>query len=318
MPWQCWPGRSVKQGVDEAGRQLGSQRFPRSSVHRLGLLWPANTSSRARLLQETDQAFFFLQSPFLPLPLPSSPPPPPPPRSSLSLFKSQSHHLSPLLSHPHRIAPRVSYTLATRHRRSENGKPYLQVVRFSPPFPRPAAATPRATRLAIARPTDSSASDARPCSILSETAPLTGANAVSREHDAEEAFVTGTFDSWSKSVRLEKKNGIFQKTVHLDDSADKIYYKVRVRSRCVVSCHAALVLELPVPPLVCRASQIGDPIGDQIGDDLCARALRVRPSTASLLACCLGGQERRRRRRRHRPTTAITKRGPDESLGDAT
>lgn len=39
--------------------------------------------------------------------------------------------------------------------------------------------------------------------------------------------MTGTFDSWSKSVRLEKKNDILQSTVHLDDSADKIYYKVR-------------------------------------------------------------------------------------------
>ncbi|PHH84484.1 hypothetical protein CDD83_1865 [Cordyceps sp. RAO-2017] len=45
------------------------------------------------------------------------------------------------------------------------------------------------------------------------------------EHDAEEAFVTGTFDHWRKSVRLERKNGVFQKTVQLDEAADKIYYK---------------------------------------------------------------------------------------------
>ncbi|KAM4065961.1 glycogen recognition site of AMP-activated kinase [Hirsutella rhossiliensis] len=45
------------------------------------------------------------------------------------------------------------------------------------------------------------------------------------EHDAEEAFVTGTFDNWRKSIRLEKKNGVFQKTVPLDDTTDKIYYK---------------------------------------------------------------------------------------------
>ncbi|KJZ72461.1 hypothetical protein HIM_08130 [Hirsutella minnesotensis 3608] len=45
------------------------------------------------------------------------------------------------------------------------------------------------------------------------------------EHDAEEAFVTGTFDNWRKSIRLEKKNGIFQRTVELDDTPDKIYYK---------------------------------------------------------------------------------------------
>ncbi|PHH67406.1 hypothetical protein CDD81_15 [Ophiocordyceps australis] len=45
------------------------------------------------------------------------------------------------------------------------------------------------------------------------------------EHEAEEAYVTGTFDDWSKSVKLEKHNGVFQKTVHLEDVSQKIYYK---------------------------------------------------------------------------------------------
>lgn len=49
-----------------------------------------------------------------------------------------------------------------------------------------------------------------------------------REHpDAEEVFVTGTFDNWTKSVKLEKKGDIFEKKVDLKDASKKIYYKVR-------------------------------------------------------------------------------------------
>jgi hypothetical protein len=40
-------------------------------------------------------------------------------------------------------------------------------------------------------------------------------------------YVTGTFDNWSKSEKLEKGDGIFQKTVTLPNAQDKIYYKVR-------------------------------------------------------------------------------------------
>lgn len=51
---------------------------------------------------------------------------------------------------------------------------------------------------------------------------------LSREHpDAEEVFVTGTFDNWTKSVKLEKKGDVFEKTVELENTSDKIYYKVR-------------------------------------------------------------------------------------------
>jgi hypothetical protein len=44
---------------------------------------------------------------------------------------------------------------------------------------------------------------------------------------AEEVYVTGTFDNWSKSAQLEKVDGIFQKAVQLEDASSKIYYKVR-------------------------------------------------------------------------------------------
>ncbi|PNY25781.1 Cruciform DNA-recognizing protein-like protein [Tolypocladium capitatum] len=45
------------------------------------------------------------------------------------------------------------------------------------------------------------------------------------EHAAEDAFVTGTFDSWQKTVKLEKEGDVFQKTVELPESSEKVYYK---------------------------------------------------------------------------------------------
>lgn len=44
------------------------------------------------------------------------------------------------------------------------------------------------------------------------------------EHPAEEVFVTGTFDNWTKSVKLEKVGDVFEKTVELAPTT-KIYYK---------------------------------------------------------------------------------------------
>lgn len=65
-----------------------------------------------------------------------------------------------------------------------------------------------------------------------------------REHPAEDVYVTGTFDNWSKSEKLVKDGDIFQKTVELEDASSKIYYKVRERlishglgSASVPSCH---------------------------------------------------------------------------------
>jgi hypothetical protein len=48
-----------------------------------------------------------------------------------------------------------------------------------------------------------------------------------REHpDAKDVHVTGTFDDWSKSVKLDKKGDIFEKTVELPLDK-KVLYKVR-------------------------------------------------------------------------------------------
>jgi hypothetical protein len=45
------------------------------------------------------------------------------------------------------------------------------------------------------------------------------------EHPAEEVYVTGTFDNWGKTVKLDKKDTVFEKTVALK-SDEKILYKV--------------------------------------------------------------------------------------------
>ncbi|KAK1976802.1 hypothetical protein LZ30DRAFT_753251 [Colletotrichum cereale] len=44
-------------------------------------------------------------------------------------------------------------------------------------------------------------------------------------HPAEEVYVTGTFDNWTKSEKLEKVGNLFEKNVTLSDASQKIYYK---------------------------------------------------------------------------------------------
>ncbi|KAJ9156155.1 Signal transduction protein MDG1 [Pleurostoma richardsiae] len=44
-------------------------------------------------------------------------------------------------------------------------------------------------------------------------------------HAAQEVYVTGTFDNWAKTEKLEKAGDIFEKTVTLPDASEKIYYK---------------------------------------------------------------------------------------------
>ncbi|KAI9822102.1 MAG: hypothetical protein M1826_000562 [Phylliscum demangeonii] len=44
-------------------------------------------------------------------------------------------------------------------------------------------------------------------------------------HPATEVFVTGTFDDWAKSVRLEKRGDAFEQRVHLPDAHHNVYYK---------------------------------------------------------------------------------------------
>ncbi|KFZ16920.1 hypothetical protein V502_04828 [Pseudogymnoascus sp. VKM F-4520 (FW-2644)] len=48
------------------------------------------------------------------------------------------------------------------------------------------------------------------------------------EHPASEVIVTGTFDNWAQTEKLQKKGDIFEKEVTLPSAAEKIYYKFLV------------------------------------------------------------------------------------------
>ena len=39
--------------------------------------------------------------------------------------------------------------------------------------------------------------------------------------------MTGTFDDWAKSVKLERKGDGFEKLLDLPETEEKIFYKVR-------------------------------------------------------------------------------------------
>lgn len=47
-----------------------------------------------------------------------------------------------------------------------------------------------------------------------------------RAHAADEVFVTGTFDDWGKTVKLEKIGDVFEKEVDLPEADGKVHYKV--------------------------------------------------------------------------------------------
>ena len=50
-----------------------------------------------------------------------------------------------------------------------------------------------------------------------------------REHAATEVYVTGEFDDWGQTVKLEKKGeSLFEKLVELPHVEDKVLYKVSV------------------------------------------------------------------------------------------
>lgn len=59
--------------------------------------------------------------------------------------------------------------------------------------------------------------------------------------------MTGTFDNWTKSVRLEKEGDVFSKTVELKEPEGKIYYKVRQRQRATTRiANKLLSISLPI------------------------------------------------------------------------
>jgi hypothetical protein len=59
-----------------------------------------------------------------------------------------------------------------------------------------------------------------------------------RPHPADDVHVTGTFDDWAKTEKLEKVGDVFEKEVQLPSADEKYYYKVR----CLLCCSPLLPL----------------------------------------------------------------------------
>lgn len=96
---------------------------------------------------------------------------------------------------------------------------------------------------------------------------------IRREHDAEDVYVTGTFDNWQKTVQLEKEGSVFKKTVELPKN--KTQYKV-CPSR-PAPC-AALCLRLPPGRLLTAARSLSS-----MATGVSTRA-RPRRTTATALS----------------------------------
>lgn len=70
-----------------------------------------------------------------------------------------------------------------------------------------------------------------------------------RPYDANEVFVTGTFDDWGKTVKLDRVDGIFVKEVSLP-ADQKVQYKVCLRPRFFSALSISFpLLFLPFSPL---------------------------------------------------------------------
>jgi AMP-activated protein kinase-like protein len=97
-----------------------------------------------------------------------------------------------------------------------------------------------------------------------------------RAHAAEEVYVTGTFDQWTKSEKLEKVGDHFEKTVRLPDATKKIYYKVGAH----YALHCALGTSERWTPVVCPRLELS-PISNRFSPSPQPIILLFLPSSRS-------------------------------------
>lgn len=57
-----------------------------------------------------------------------------------------------------------------------------------------------------------------------------------RNHPAQEVYVTGDFDNWSKSIKLDKNGDSFHKTVTIPGEESRIHYKVSTTAAFGIKC----------------------------------------------------------------------------------
>jgi hypothetical protein len=66
----------------------------------------------------------------------------------------------------------------------------------------------------------------RPYYSFSLRCPLTRISGEPRPYNANEVFVTGTFDDWGKTIKLDRNGDVFEKDVHFPVESDKVHFKV--------------------------------------------------------------------------------------------
>ncbi|CAI6342428.1 unnamed protein product [Periconia digitata] len=104
----------------------------------------------------------------------------------------------------------------------------LPTITHPPSTGVPQSPFPKTSPLPRARRTSTETPRFRPSHRIWGAIPLPG-----EEHSGDEVYVTGEFDSWKKSVRLDKEDGIFKKTVELPK--EKTLYKFVVDGEWVVN-----------------------------------------------------------------------------------
>ncbi|PWY72878.1 hypothetical protein BO83DRAFT_42167 [Aspergillus eucalypticola CBS 122712] len=62
-------------------------------------------------------------------------------------------------------------------------------------------------------------------------------------YSANEVFVTGTFDDWGKTVKLDRVGDVFEKEVPLPVTDEKVHYKSR--TGVVSPSHVSLLSSPP-------------------------------------------------------------------------
>ncbi len=118
-------------------------------------------------------------------------------------------------------------------------------------------------------------------------------SSIGRPHPANDVHVTGTFDDWGKTEKLEKVGEVWEKQVQLPSANEKYYYKVRARSSFTIRAGESLELremrlawKIGLPRSLTRSSLVLAPCGVQSETKLRSKAplrmLRLLLTPASL------------------------------------
>ncbi|KAF4201570.1 hypothetical protein CNMCM8927_001359 [Aspergillus lentulus] len=68
-------------------------------------------------------------------------------------------------------------------------------------------------------------------------------------HPANEVFVTGSFDDWGKTVKLDRNGDVFTKEVQLPSADEKVHYKTSLDNRITIAWIFSVCLRFPIPSM---------------------------------------------------------------------